>query len=276
LKNLLIALFCIASLQSLSQEISSKEYKSKKGEMFFYWGWNRSVYSKSTMHFKGEDYSFRLDKVKAYDRQTDLSLIYINPGTITIPQFNFRIGYFISNHWSISFGLDHMKYVMLQNQRSRITGNIGKSGGKYEGTYNKEEIELEYHFLRFEHTDGLNYGNIELRHQKKFHAWKYFNFSLIQGFGAGLVVPKTNSNILSKGRNDEFHLAGFGLDAILGIQMRYKRGAFIQMEAKGGFIDMYDILTSPYSEDRASQHFFFFQPNVVIGYQFGLKRKQSN
>ena len=43
---------------------------------------------------------------------------------------------------------------------------------------------------------------------------------------------------------------------------------------KGGFIDMPDILTSTDKSDRASQHFFFNQLNIVFGitlYPFGQK-----
>jgi hypothetical protein len=40
---------------------------------------------------------------------------------MTIPQTNFRIGYFINDHYSIALGVDHMKYV-AQNQVANITG----------------------------------------------------------------------------------------------------------------------------------------------------------
>jgi hypothetical protein len=33
---------------------------------------------------------------------------YINPVKMTIPQTNFRIGYFINDHYSIALGVDHM------------------------------------------------------------------------------------------------------------------------------------------------------------------------
>lgn len=46
---------------------------------------------------------------------------YFNSGNITIPQYNFRVGYYFKPNWDISFGIDHMKYVLDQNQ---ITKNI--------------------------------------------------------------------------------------------------------------------------------------------------------
>jgi hypothetical protein len=51
---------------------------------------------------------------------------------MTIPQTNFRIGYFINDHYSIALGVDHMKYVMAQNQVANITGNIN-TGTPFDG-----------------------------------------------------------------------------------------------------------------------------------------------
>lgn len=71
-------------------------YKNfKKGAMFVYWGWNRAAFTNSDIRFKGADYNFTLENVVAHDRPSPLSLDYINPGTISIPQFNFRLGYFV-------------------------------------------------------------------------------------------------------------------------------------------------------------------------------------
>lgn len=42
---------------------------------------------------------------------------------MTISQTNFRLGYFISDDYNISIGVDHMIYVMVQSQSVRITGN---------------------------------------------------------------------------------------------------------------------------------------------------------
>jgi len=75
--------------------------------------------------------------------------------------------------------------------------------------------------------------------------------------------------LLGNERNDEFHLAGFGLGAIFAVNIAHKSGVFIQSEAKGGYINMPDMLTTKYSADRASQSFYFFQYNIVLGYKFG-------
>jgi hypothetical protein len=72
---------------------------------------------------------------------------------MTIPQTNFKLGYFINDHYSIALGADHMKYVVTQDQTAILLTIVG--GTPYDGVYNNSPIVLTEAFLRFEHTDGL-------------------------------------------------------------------------------------------------------------------------
>ena len=135
---------------------------SNRGRIYMYWGWNRSWYTDSDIHFTGDNYDFKLSDVKAKDRQTPFNVDpYFNIGRITIPQTNLRLGYFITDKIDISLGYDHMKYVMVNFQEAKINGNIN-TGNKYDGTYLNDDIILDYDFLMFEHTDGLNYIDAEI------------------------------------------------------------------------------------------------------------------
>jgi len=100
--------------------------ESNKGKIFFHWGYNFSSYAKSDIHFTGPGYDFTIHDVKASDRPTKLSMTYINPAKLTIPQFNFHFGYFIKDNYSISIGWDHMKYVVDIPQTVRISGYINE------------------------------------------------------------------------------------------------------------------------------------------------------
>jgi hypothetical protein len=61
----------------------------------------------------GKDYNFTIENMVAHDDK-GWHVDYINPVKMTIPQTNFRIGYFINDHYSIALGVDHMKYVMAK------------------------------------------------------------------------------------------------------------------------------------------------------------------
>ena len=251
----------------------SQSTAHRAGEMYIYWGWNRSVYSRSTLHFTGKDYDFKLYDVVAKDRQSPFNAkLYFNPATITIPQYNLRIGVYLNEKYDLSFGADHMKYVMVNDKDVLIAGYINNSGTDYDGSYDLDTINLSRDFLLFEHTDGLNYENIELRRSDVLFGSKWFRIESRLGAGAGVLVPKTNTTLLNNQRYDEFHLAGYGLGIVGGLHFSFFNHFFIQFEAKGGFIHMPDIRTTMYKADRASQHFFFAQFNGVFGANFNLIR----
>jgi len=252
-----------------------KDNYYKKGNFFIYWGWNRAAYTTSDIHFSGNDYDFTLENVVAKDRQSPFSpKLYFSPNTLSIPQYNLRIGYFFHDKYNISIGADHMKYVMEQFQTVKINGTIA-NGTSFDGTYNDSDIEMSEDFLKFEHTDGLNFENIEVRRFDVLFGRKNFSFAANEGLGIGVLVPRTNTTLMNNARYDEFHLAGYGLSTVLSLNATFFKYFFVQMEWKGGFIHMPDIRTTMYKSDRASQHFLFSQYNVVFGGNFRIPSKKS-
>lgn len=268
MKNTVLLLTLLISLPLFSQEETHR-----KGEIFIYWGWNRSIYTNSDIHFKGNSYDFTLYDVAAKDKQNPFSFKkYFGITSITIPQYNFRLGVYLNSKYSISLGVDHMKYVMKNYQNVLISGSIKESGTDYDGSYREDTINLSPDFLLFEHTDGLNYENIEIRRSDNLFVRDKFRIESVLGAGVGIMLPRTNATLMNNERYDEFHLAGYGLGLTTGLQFVFFRHFFIQFEGKGGFIHMPDIRTTKLKSDKASQHFFFGQVNGVFGANFHFKK----
>lgn len=273
-KLIVIALsfFAISSVVS-AQDLGTNPEKytaHNKGKFFVSWGGNRESYSKSDIHFKGDDYDFTLYDVKAGDKPKGWHIDYVNPARMTIPQTNFRLGYFISDHYSITLGVDHMKYVMAQNQAVDFTGNY-PNAGTYGETLPNDQVFLTKEFLTFEHTDGLNYVHTEVSRfddiSKIFRINNTDNvqINITEGLGAGVLYPKTNTQLLGRERHDDFHISGYGLSAKAGINITFFKHFYIQGELKGGYINMPDIRTTKSPSDSASQHFMFFQRIIAVG-----------
>tara|TARA_B110000285_G_C15052936_1_gene578006 strand:+ start:325 stop:1191 length:867 start_codon:yes stop_codon:yes gene_type:complete len=277
-----VSLFCLAFLCSINllsqddqQNDTDRYTASNKGKFFVSWGGNRETFTDSDITFKGDAYDFTLSDVTARDKPKGWHIDYINPANMTIPQTNFKMGYFVSDKYTISLGLDHMKYVMTQNQSVKIDGTINlapsEEGSLYNGTYQNESIVLTEDFLTFEHTDGLNYIYTEFSRYDdissifKINNTDKFQTNLTEGIAAGVLYPKTNTSLLQKERNDEFHLAGFGISLHAGLNLTFFKHFFIQGDLKGGYINMSDIRTTNSSIDSASQHFFYFQKVIAFG-----------
>ena len=274
IKLLTAVVLLFVSGKTVAQE-PVEEKITNKGKFYVYWGWNRGTYSNSDIRFKGDNYDFTLSNVTANDRPTKFGLNpYFRLDRITIPQTNYRIGYFFKENYTISIGVDHMKYVMNQNQSVKINGEIN-TGSSFDKVYNNESIVLTENFLTFEHTDGLNYVNVEVKRFDDFSRFfglhsKNLQINLTEGIGAGFLYPKTNTTLLNKERYDDFNVAGWGVSASLGLNITFLKHFFIQSDMKAGYINMQNVRTTKNTSDSASQTFTFLENTIVFGGKFRL------
>ncbi len=262
------------SFSSFSQSedfVSPTKFTShNKGKIYIYWGGNRDFYSDSDIHFRGQNYDFTLNNVKAHDKPKGWHIDYVNPARMTIPQTNLRVGYFITDKYNISLGVDHMKYVMYNEKTVGYSGNY-PDRGMYGEAISDGNVLLTEDFLLFEHTDGLNYVNVEFSRVDDFSKYlrirdtDKIQFNFIGGIGAGFLYPKTNSTLMKKDRHDDFHISGYGISAHVGLNITVWKYLFIQTELKGGYINMDNIRTTNSTVDKASQSFMFGESIIAVG-----------
>lgn len=273
----LISIFVFSGLSGLKAQIPAKMppkvFKTnRKGQFYGAWGWNRDAYTNSTLHLRGDDYDITLHKMKAHDKPSEVSYHnYLEPDRITIPQTNLRLGYFVKDNLAITFGVDHMKYVMTQDQTIDVTGSITRTS-HYKGELSGPMVISE-DFLTFEHTDGLNLVNFGVEKYANFHQSKDNRFSIdgLAGGELGVMIPKTNAKLLDYKRNDEFHVSGFGASLKAGIGFTFFKHLVLKSELKGGYINMWDIILHEKGVNgKGSQDFLFVQGNVLLGFIFKI------
>lgn len=246
----------------------------KTNQLSIYFGWNRATYSNSDIHFKGEDYDFTILNVTASDRQTPFSFEkYFGIQNLTIPQTNLGFSYQYSSKVSFGLNIDHMKYILDQDQKADIDGTIGEAYPNWAGTHNNNSSVISEDLLRFEHSDGLNYINLSYTRDRLFSK-KERLMTLQSNYGgsAGILLPKTNSRLLGKDRYDDFHVSGYGFALHTGLQLNIGSVLFLGTNIKAGFINMPDIKTTLEDSDSASQHFTYLQGNLVFGIRLNLNR----
>ena len=264
----LIAITCSTTVSTTALA----EAPRKAGQWYIAWGWNNADYTDSDIHFQGADHDFTLHDVEANDRQSEIGgggwyENFLNPSRITIAQTNAQIGYFITDNLSISFNIDHMKYVMESNQVVTIDSNVANTTID-NATNANNKITLSPDLLKYEHTDGLNYISIGGQYFRSF--WQPIagiDFSWVVGGGAGLMYPKTNVTLLDRDKNDNFYWSGYGYDIKAGIEISFSENFFFRYMIKQGHINMPDIVTSS-EDDEASQKFDFTEYLGIFGYRF--------
>lgn len=133
----IIIVFLIAN-SSIAQR------KERKGEFYFSWGYNKEWYTKSNVRVMqtelGNDY--KLMSVKAHDRPGWDEGLFSLP--LTIPQYNYRIGYFFNKKKNLAFEInfDHTKYI-IADQDVRIKGKL-----------NNRVVDST---IRFDEANGFEY-----------------------------------------------------------------------------------------------------------------------
>lgn len=275
------AFLLLFSINIMAQDAEQVKYTaSNKGKFLISWGGNRESFTNSDITFKGEDYNFTLNNVHAHDKPKGWHLDYINPQKMTIPQTNIKVGYFISDHYLVSIGVDHMKYVINQLQTVKINGDINlpitENGAIYNGNYNNDDILIDEDFLLFEHTNGLNYAYAEFARFDDISSLlnlpntDKFQINVTEGIGGGILYPKTNTTLLQKDRYDEFHLAGYGISLNAGVNLTFFKHFFLEFDLRSGYINMPDIRTTSNTAESASQDFFYFQRVIAFGGVFRI------
>lgn len=269
---LLIALIFFGFITSYSQSANESCHcagMTAKGKGTFYItaGYNMDWFTKSDMHFKDTktaNYDFTIYDVKARDR-SGLNKDFFRTN-ILIPQYSFRIGYWFNNNKNtgIEINYDHAKYVVINDQSVRMKGTINNE-------YFDKDTVLNPRFVSFEHTNGANYcmANVMKRytilHSKNEKHW----LSAVAKGGIGFVLPRTESRIVGRHRNDRYHVAGYIAGVDVGLRYDFARYFFLEQSGKGCFANYANVLLK--QEGRARHHFFSIEYIFTFGFQFPAK-----
>lgn len=271
-----LALSLATSAMMFGQQNSSETKAFRKGSVMGFWGWNRAWFGKSDIHFKGQDYDFTLKNVVAHDRPTALDFKhYINLHYITVPQVNYNFTYFIADNLGITLGIDHMKYVMDQDQTVEFKGHIDNP--QYASFIQNGKVNLANgDFLKYEHTNGLNYINAGIQKYKPLLNKKNVDLFWGYGVGAGVLVPKSNVTLMGNERSDRFHLAGFGMDGRTSLNLIFWNHLVLKGEFKLAYINLPSVATTLESTkiNKANQDFATAEVVFGLGYTFNTRKQK--
>jgi hypothetical protein len=255
----LLFLFLLAVIANPADAQIRKHQRKRStnaGTLFFYWGYNRTAYTPSTIHFIGSNYDFKLSGVRATDRQPKFGAnLYLNPMNMTIPQYNFRIGYYFTEKWALSVGVDHFNYVMAHDKEVTLDGHFDMGADSlWEGNYTQESILVDPRQLHYEHSGGLNYLRVEL----------------MRSF-----------DLLELGDRRQFAITGnvglnIGPMLTTSARLEFFKHVFIQAEGGLAFAHLPGVKTRANDRNqRAKQAFGLASYNVSLGLIFYIKTKNG-
>ena len=235
--------------------------------MYLQWGYNKEWYSNSSIHFKmANGDRFILHAAKAHDKP-DYDAIIKEPAQVSVPQYNYRIGFYTNSKrtQSIEINFDHIKYVVTDGQKVRVSGTI--NGVTADG----DSILTAENFLHLEHTDGGNLLHINYVQQNtlfKTRSGKRQLVTLLWKAGAGINIPRTDFTWKGDRLNNKFHVAGYNISAEAGARLYASSRLFIEFTGKSGFVKYVNALanTTQTSGNRVKHSFGYFELIATVGY----------
>lgn len=269
-----------------SQTVWSKKKQKisvAQGTLFGYWGYNRSAYTKSDMRFIGPGYDFTMQGVVAHDNPAKVgSGVYINPKTITVPQFNARVGYYFKDHWAISFGYDHMKYIFADKNEVLLSGQIDAgvdTETNWSGIYNAEPITTDRNSFHYENSDGLNYLRFELTRSDMLFGLGEKNQFIISsnlGVGAGTILSFNDFTFAGKKNVRTISMSGYGISAHVGLRFEFFRHVFLQSTLSGGFHHQLAVKNRPNDPSAITkQKYGYGELHTVVGFLIYIRPTNS-
>tara|TARA_R110002072_G_scaffold251518_5_gene410422 strand:- start:20104 stop:20967 length:864 start_codon:yes stop_codon:yes gene_type:complete len=280
MRNLLLILLVLAPFFSEGQKRMKKKVSYAQGTIFGYWGYNRSAYTKSNMRFVGPGYDFTLAGAVAHDNPEKVGAVYFDPSRISIPQFNARIGYYFKDHWAISFGYDHMKYIFADKNEVTLSGKIDPGvDNNWSGTYSAEPVITDRKVFHYENSDGLNYLRFELTRTDqwlKVGNKDWFAFSTNVGIAAGGLLSFNDFTFAQQKSVRTISMSGYGVSAHLGARFEFLRHVFIETKLGGGLnhqLKVRNRQNDPSAYTRQAYGYASFE--TVVGFLLYIRPKNG-
>jgi hypothetical protein len=262
---IVVAVALVLGIYSSAFSQDAPKPEKKHGTFYFAWGYNTEWYTKSDIHFVDhttDDYDFTVHELVADDRPT---LNKIFEKDISIPQYNYRFGYFFndSRNLGIEINFDHAKYIVDPDQRAHVTGKIR------EEKVDKDTL-LSDNFLLFEHTNGANFLMFNLMKRQEIFKSKSGKQGVdaIVKAGVGMVIPKTDVTLFGERRDNVFHVAGYITGIETAIRWRFLKSFFLEPAVKGVYANYTNVLTV--GSARANHHFFAAEIILTGGFQIDI------
>lgn len=230
------------------------------------------------MKIQGDGYQFSLQDVQAHDNPERFSFdSYFNVKKITVPQFNVRMGYYFSDHYSVSFGYDHMKYIVKDYQTVSIEGDIpGELNHSLFGHFVPgDSIELNPGNFHYENSDGLNYVRFQVGRTDALWSNNWFSVNSLYSVSTGMIITKNDFYWDGVMLYNKFHISGYGISGHLGVRLDFFKHVFLLTEMSGGMIHLPNVNTHDNFHGKTSQIFGYGDLKFTLGAIIPTKRKEK-
>lgn len=247
---------------------ASAQQKKRKGEFYASWGYNKEWYTNSHVYVSQPELgnNYKLSSVKGHDHPGwDESDIYNTP--ISIPQYNYRIGYFFNAEkgLGVEINFDHTKFIIQNDQYIKMTG-----------TYQNRPVDT---FIRFRKDSFYYYLNnganfLLFNFVKRWHWFQNKNSNIkIDGLGKvgiGPVIPHVENALFGQHNDAGFQLGGWNVGIEYAIRSTFYKRVYLEFCGK---LDYASYSNLKVYKGTASQNFGCFEMILNLGFTIPAGKK---
>jgi hypothetical protein len=241
-----------------------------QGTLFFHFGYNRSIYSASTLNSIASNYDIAMQGVQGSDNQNNPGMgTYFDRDGFSNLNFNAHIGYYIKPKWAITFGIDRLNYFMNSNQSVELSGTFAPGAhSEWDGVYTGEQINLNRQNFFYRQDAGINYIRVGVMRSEELYKSRNGEFAFILNTGIGVGLLRSNSVFTFDGLTNTptSGNSGFGLSAHVGFRFDFWQHAFLQLQLSGGMLNQGNVALDNSGNARLSHTMAYFSPEISIGF----------
>lgn len=240
------------------------DYVGKKGQMYFSWGYNKEWYTQSNIHVRqpglGNDYTFRNVIGKDKPGWNEKSIFKQD---LSIPQYNYRLGYWFKDNWGFEISFDHTKFQVEQQQLLHV-----------EGTMNHAPVDtylVNRGNLQWQLNNGANFFlfNLVRRIQIPRLQFRNLNASLLMKGGVGFMTPHVENTIFGNNNNPGFQFGGLDVGVEAALRFTLFRIAYLEYCNKAVYARYWGLKVY---EGKARQAFGCYEMILNLGVNVPVSR----
>src|SRR5688500_11340159 len=196
-------------------------------EFFVAWRYNGDAYANSDLHISqpalGND--FTLVDVRIRDSKTWTDLFN---HSLFVPQYNFRIGMFFNDKRGLELALDHMMWIVREEQQVQMVGTLN-------GAAVDAPVTLTADVLRYQLNNGANpvFINLIRRMHLAGRPYRPGHIALLAKAGGGFAWPHTENTLFGQPNDKGFQpFHGWNVDAVAAVRIHLFRPLYFEAEQK--------------------------------------------
>ncbi|MBI3502153.1 MAG: hypothetical protein HY063_10185 [Bacteroidetes bacterium] len=197
-----------------------------KHPFYFSWGYNKEGYADNNIRISQPELQndYTLVKVRGIDKPGWNTGIFNKD--LTIPQYNYRLGYRVNSLWGVELNFDHTKY-QVPDQTLRMKGKL--NGREVDSSFARTDSNFTYQL-----NNGANFFlfNAVRRITILNSDSAKVNIRFIAKAGIGFMYPHVENTILGKDNVPHFQFGGFDAGAELDLQFNFLNTFYIEYGIK--------------------------------------------